>query len=462
MDNRQHAEWLTPGADHCHVAYAEVDALYDADVGRFEKSLLTAFDARTADLLRLALHVYAIDRLIRRVRRSPWSYRPREITLPVPVNDIEFWRKPSVNDLVVDVLEFLSDDLWEIRFCRADAHHKITQPCFPLNEQIDDVFLFSGGLDSVAGAAAHLADTSRRQLAVTVLHNSLPKEATRKLLRRIQPHVGKPVPWGQLSNSLVGPGRFDQQETSQRCRAFLFVASGLAAAAAKAAGRVLMFESGTGAVNAPLMAGMATGGRNTKSSHPHFLGMMSELGSLMCQRRVSVELPYWRLTKGELVKILADLGLADVALDSQSCAHLPRRSGHRQCGVCAACITRRQALAFAGIREPADVYEYDIFSNDPSRIPPEDKLDDLKAVLNQVLAFEAIGAPHTLTPTLCHWLLGTRIISREDEAQPWLELLWRYRSEWLQLARSHRDAALPWAHRLIPQNTNRYANASGF
>jgi hypothetical protein len=282
------------------------------------------------------------------------------------------------------------------------------------------------------------------------------------LLQEVQSSSGSSIPWGRLSTSLVKPGRFDQQETTQRCRAFLFVAAGIAAALAKGADRVLMFESGTGAINAPLMAGMATGGRTTKSSHPQFLRKMSELASLMCQRRISVKLPCWQLTKGEMVKALADLGLGNAALQSVSCAHLPRRSAHRQCGICAACITRRQALTYAGIREPANEYEYDIFASDPSRIPPKHKRDDLKAVLNQVLDFESIGPSLALTPKLRHWLLGTSIIGHEDEAKPWLDVLWRYRCEWVQLAHASRDAALPWAGRLIRQDIEHTANASDF
>lgn len=68
------------------------------------------------------------------------------------------------------------------------------------------------------------------------------------------------------------PARLDQQEPSQRCRTFLFVAAGIAAALAKGAERVLMFESGSGAINVPFMAGMASGrpptSTNTTFSRP--------------------------------------------------------------------------------------------------------------------------------------------------------------------------------------------------
>jgi hypothetical protein len=190
--------------------------------------------------------------------------------------------------------------------------------------------------------------------------------------------------------------------------------------------------------------------------------MASEFASLIGQRRVGVELPHRRRTKGELVKFLADLGLVEAGARSLSCAHFPRRSGRRQCGICAACITRRQALAVAGIHDPADGYEFDIFGTDPSSIPPEDKLGDLKAVLGQVLDFGGIGPSLTVTPQLRQWLLGTKIVEDEQDAKPWLEVLWRYRREWIELAQMHRRTALPWAGWLIRADAEEYVNARGF
>ena len=158
---------------------------------------------------------------------------------------------------------------------------------------------------------------------------------------------------------------------------------------------------------------------------------------------------------------LSDHGLETTALQSVSCARLPRRFGYRQCGVCAACITRRQALAVAGIREPQGEYEFDIFSRGRSQIPPITKQEDLKAVLNQVLDFGAIGPSLLLTPRLKQWLLGTGIIAREQDAKPWLAVLWRYHCEWLRLAQAHRGAAVSWAERLLEHDNERYAHASG-
>lgn len=83
-------------------------------------------------------------------------------------------------------------------------------------------------------------------------------------------------------------------------------------------------------------------------------------------------------------------------------------------------------------------------------------------MLGQVLDFEKIGPSLFLTPQLRQWLLGTKIIANANDARPWLEVLWRYHREWIELANAHRYAALPWAGWLIRKNTENYANAAGF
>lgn len=64
--------------DRSDLGSADAGSGYEANICGFEHSLLAAFDARTADLLRIALHVYTIDRRIRRNRRST-SYRPWQL-----------------------------------------------------------------------------------------------------------------------------------------------------------------------------------------------------------------------------------------------------------------------------------------------------------------------------------------------------------------------------------------------
>src|SRR5205085_1134460 len=86
-------------------------------------------------------------------------------------------------------------------------------------------------------------------------------------------------------------------------------------------------------------------------------------------------------------KLLADDGLEDLARSTVSCVHYPlRESPHKQCGVCPACVFRRQAMFVGGIKEPPGTYKFDLFG--PSLFVngiPENRLEYLKAFLMQVV-----------------------------------------------------------------------------
>src|SRR6266498_5474825 len=68
----------------------------------------------------------------------------------------------------------------------------------------------------------------------------------------------------------------------------------------------------------------------------------------------------------------------------------------KQCGVCPACVLRRQAMAVAGIAEAEETYKYDFLGSldGVSRIPSK-KLLHLKAFLMQVASLKDVcaGAP---------------------------------------------------------------------
>lgn len=432
------------------------------DAYRFDQHLLGDMGTRARDLLRIAMGVYVVDRTVRRSQRSTWSAIPRVITMDVQVREPDFWSQPPLTTLIQDTLEFLSSDFWELRFSRLRCDPVPSPGSFAIEPPVPLLCLYSGGLDSAAGLATWLRDHSAGMLAISVLHRPNLKPVCGKQIARLREHYGRTLDLIPLRASLKGARRLDSQERTQRCRAFLFVSAGVVAAIAKGASRVLMFESGTGAMNLPMMAGMATGARTTRGSHPAFLRRMSELGSLVAGRRVDIELPFWNKTKAEIVRTLQEDRLGDVARDSVSCVHHPRRTKYRQCGVCPACIGRRQAMEAAGVSESSMDYEYDIFASDNPRVPPKSKLDALKATLAQVGDLAHVSPNGDLPETLRSWFLGTGIVQKDPDAGPWLAVLRRYRSEWLNLAQRHRDDAIPWASWLLPPENEHERHASGF
>lgn len=132
------------------------------DEGAFQRAFSTALDPRLSDLLRIAMRAFAADRLTRRRlprrgARDPhglgWA---RCIDLHVPVRDPGFWR--SRREAFDEILSWLSGDAWRLDFGKSrDAPERGRQePLFAHRPESGAVALFSGGLDSLAGAAHDL------------------------------------------------------------------------------------------------------------------------------------------------------------------------------------------------------------------------------------------------------------------------------------------------------------------
>jgi hypothetical protein len=245
-----------------------------------------------------------------------------------------------------------------------------------------------------------------------------------------------------------------EQELTQRTRSFLFCAIGGAVAWASKASVVEMYESGPGAVNLPTLAGMICGGRNSKSSHPAFLRKMSKLISYAGARGINYELPFRAMTKAEVVRTLREDRLQDMAQSTFSCVHYPIRvSGKaKQCGLCPACIGRRQALIAAGVTEDSAVYQYDLWGTRAQfeRIPAAE-LDHFKSMLLQVVSLAHLAPGRPLPEHIYRHLFGTNVVANDEQLLPWINVLTRYRDEWYKLAFQSRARYRVWKEWLGPQ-----------
>jgi 7-cyano-7-deazaguanine synthase in queuosine biosynthesis len=429
--------------EHFHLSFDSLERLF-----------WTSPSPRLLDLLRIAMSVYTVDRLARRKLQSQRRRWFRSVRLTVAVSEPEFWGRSDVFDTLIECVEFLSGDNWELQFVKdkPDASRQTT-----LFLRGDCPFsvppllcLYSGGLDSAAGLGIRLAENPGRPvIPITVWHQPHQREVIRRqfaILKEqynaeVHPLIVKAaIVW---SSTLASQRR--KQERSQRCRSFLFAAVGAVAAAISEVPTIEVFESGIGAINLPLMAGMI-GSKATRGSHPHFLRLMSHLASLTAEREVSFCLPFGTRTKGEVVKELAEKGIKGVGLSTVSCVHYPLHDRvHKQCGVCPACIFRRQALMVAGIREPQDTYKYDLFGQGyESKGIDESHLTYLKAFLLQVANLGPLEPGVHVPPRVQRHLLGTNVVSPGESITPFLDLLSRYRDEWLGLA-AHGMVDHEWA-----------------
>jgi 7-cyano-7-deazaguanine synthase in queuosine biosynthesis len=234
------------------------------------------------------------------------------------------------------------------------------------------------------------------------------------------------------------------REVTHRCRPLLFLVVAGLVADSLSAKVVEVFESGVGSVNLPLVGGPADF-RTTRSTHPQFLRLISELLGHVNEATVQYILPFADRTKAEMTARLRELGMEELARKSISCIlHPLSRRGWQQCGYCPACVYRRQALISAGIEEAHDAYAVDLFAApDPHHAIPAKQMRWIRAFYQQVARLSDLDSGRTPEP-FRRYLRATRAISSDDQLPPHVEVYRRYRQEWLALIADAQRRGLPW------------------
>jgi 7-cyano-7-deazaguanine synthase in queuosine biosynthesis len=417
------------------------------DEDRICQALWTDLPLRARDLARIGMAVYVADRLMKRDRRRQLHGPTRDPAVVIDVHEPDFWNSHEVNDALRRAVERLSEDVWELRFegIRRERH---CQRSFNLRyPEIPVVCLYSGGLDSAAGLATRLRSAQQSVVCVTARHQAQQRKKVTGQLRRMARHYGALIDPLLIRTTLMNAPRMSAQELSQRCRSFLFLCLGGAVACAVGAPAVEVYENGVGIMNAPPMTGMLAGARGTKSTHPDFIRAMTEIVSQVAERRMTFRLASKDKTKAELAATLKEDGLSDIASETYSCVQFPLRARGpgKQCGVCAACIGRRQALISAGIEQPRGAYKYDIFGP-PHAVNaiPDQELLHLKATIMQIADLADLDSGGTLPAKLRLHLRGTAVVETAEPLQTWISLLKRYRNEWLDLIADAQSVGRKW------------------
>jgi Queuosine biosynthesis protein QueC len=427
------------------------------DLDALNRFCLEDLPARLVDLLRVASSIYVVDRLVKRHPKTGTKRLSRDIGIKIGVLDAEFWQDTKVRDAIRDAVDFVSGDFWDIEFVKDPSPFFRTGRILPdpYADQNPLICLYSGGLDSAAGLAARMAaNPGRPVLPVTVWHQPRQRHLVRRQFKLVEREFLARVDCLIVKVAMVWPSKTDKarEERTQRCRSFLFASLGAIAAIMHKQQIVEVFESGIGAINLPPMAGMI-GAWTTKSAHPKFLRLMSRLASLVAETEVKYCLPFHLKTKGALVRSLSGNRLEELATLSVSCVHYPQRHcKQKQCGVCPACILRRQAIASAGIKEPDELYEYDFLGSPEAanRIPGK-RLQYLKAFLMQVAQLKDVDRRKPLPSAFARYLISTEILGRDQSQEDVIELLARYRDEWMVISSERREKGYKWARLLATQ-----------
>jgi len=317
-----------------------------------DQALAHAFGAALApsvgDLVTVALSCYAADRMTKRT--VDWS---RQLRLRIALHHPDPWI--SARDSLEAYLGILTDDDWTFDFVggRRGRVSELQGTLFPVSlGGAGSVALFSGGLDSLAGAALWLAHgaaplvlVGARSSRVIGRDQHAVASALRELFGERVVELGIPL---ELRNGL-------SRESTQRTRGFLFLSLAAAAALTAQAGDIVVFENGYGAHN-PRLVENQFGSQATLATHPHLLTLfellMHELGM-----GIPIRLPHRWETKAQLVRRLP-IEAMPLVRQTSSCDSYPLRLASKtHCGRCGSCVLRQQSLISAGL-ERADRHDY--------------------------------------------------------------------------------------------------------
>ncbi|HYO53269.1 7-cyano-7-deazaguanine synthase [Archangium sp.] len=241
-------------------------------------------------------------------------------------------------------LHWLTDDQWALTFTRSEQWMPRQMDWH--SERLADaeeVALFSGGLDSVAGAYTRLQERGRPLYLLSSLGTPVRKRFL-KSARRVLELRRLPHRWIGFHHQLRAAGGPLPLDTTSRTRGFLFLGAAAATADALGVGVVTTYECGVGALNLPMNAAQI-GAQNTHAMHPYTLMQLECILERVLEKHLRLEAPFLLHTKGELCRqVGADLEA--LAYTSNSCDETERNKSNLNdhCGACTSCLLRRASL----------------------------------------------------------------------------------------------------------------------
>jgi 7-cyano-7-deazaguanine synthase in queuosine biosynthesis len=336
-----------------------------AGLPRFVSNLVYVPE-RTLDLLEIAAYVFAGDRKVTRGRPDDVIYDAwsRSLEFRIRVRDYQFWTRDDVGVALSQALEFITGDA-SVTFTFFKGHETPPTSLFDRSDcasdvrqgQSDAVALFSGGLDSLAGALELIEAGKVVRLASHESHTGTVR-TQRALLDALSSRFSGQVSSYRFRTHLSGARAPDE---TQRSRAFLYCSIAFALAEASCLNEVLIHENGVTSINLYRRQDLANA-RASRTTHPLTAALMGHLLTLVAGRDFAVRLPFGDWTKCEVVQRIAASRAPDLVASAVSCSKAFRHEAATHCGTCLQCVDRRLAIFAAGAHEleHGGLYETDI------------------------------------------------------------------------------------------------------
>jgi 7-cyano-7-deazaguanine synthase in queuosine biosynthesis len=293
----------------------------------------------------------------------------------VPVEEPKRWK--GLTEILNGFVGFVSHDRWQFEFERlpVTTKRKRVDRRLPANACVS---LFSGGLDSLCGAASAL---TRGESPILVTHAPPGPQRAAGTIQTLSRQLGvsdaevRYVGFQfQASDRTKGGTRSQFPERSRRTRPALFLSLAGAVALECGVPRIYLNENGVLAINLPFQPHLI-GSLVSRHAHPETMRRFELLLAGLWDGSDAPEVtnPFANMTKGEQIKILGPA--RDLALNTISCEYAGqqvatliawlRNQGKpyrdvRECGLCFPCLVRKAAMKFAGVPEKDSHYAFDV------------------------------------------------------------------------------------------------------
>ena len=339
------------------------------------ESLAQEIPDKFLDLLDIATYVFCADRYVSRggegVDDASENWQ-RHLIFYIPVRNPDIWKSQEMMKVLKECLGFLSDDSYDFIFFKNKKPLPIN--CYikysdvNIIDPVEEVVLFSGGLDSLGGAIQECV-INHRKIAL-VSHRSSNKifHQQKTLIKGIRSDLSpdrnpKYIP----VNIIKG---FDEADKHQRARSFLYASLAATVAVMFGLSKIRFYENGIVSINLPISS-QSSGSKATRSTHPKVLNGFGKIYSLLVDDDFTVENPFFWMTKTDVIELIKNASKGKLIKETRSCNDVFNMTKEKtHCGICAQCIERRLSAIAAGCShlDSKEKYIKDIFIDDLSDV----------------------------------------------------------------------------------------------
>lgn len=296
-------------------------------------------------LFLLSAEVYAIDRAISRKKDSinGWT-RELDVEFKIPCA-AQF---QSLSSNINNLLSFLTGDYWSCSFEESPVIEWCHQEDVVDYDEVAQVNLFSGGMDSLIGAIDYMEANDEHHKVFLASHYDSIMKGPRTDQERIIEKFQQKYPGKFIYLPAEGITPVESKELTCRSRSFMFLSIAMMIAAHKS-NIVIVPENGPVSLNFPLSASRRAA-CSTRTTHPLFIQNVRDLLNNL-GLPIIINNPYEFRTKGEMVNECKNLQyLLSIVDKSNSCG---KRGGHQfmpdnphasHCGRCMPCMYRKASL----------------------------------------------------------------------------------------------------------------------